>query len=68
MNEDALLCIMFQSGRFYYTDPETGIETLTTDVTTVAFYNVVLVLAGLVLFGGTTYYMIVLVAEMPRNK
>jgi hypothetical protein len=60
----ALVAIMFQSGRFYYTDPETGIETLTTDVTTVAFYNVVLVLAGLVLFGGTTYYMIVLVAEM----
>lgn len=55
---------MFQSGRFYYTDPETGIETLTTDETTVAFYNSVLVLAGLVLFGGTTYYIIVLIAEM----
>jgi hypothetical protein len=55
---------MFQSGRFYFTDPETGIETLTTDTSTVAFYNVVLVLAGLVLFGGTAYYMIVLFAEM----
>jgi len=60
----ALVAIMFQSGRFYYTDPETGIDTLSTDPSTVAFYNVVLVLAGLVLFGGTTYYMIVLVAEM----
>lgn len=60
----ALVAIMFQSGRFYFTDPETGIETLTTDTSTVAFYNVVLILAGLVLFGGTAYYMIVLVAEM----
>jgi len=60
----ALVAIMFQSGRFYYTDPETGIETLTTDPTTVAFYNVVLILAGLALFGGTTYYLVVLVAEM----
>ena len=62
--DHSLVAIMFQSGRFYFTDPETGIETLSTDPSTAAFYNVVLILAGLVLFGGTTYYIVVLIAEI----
>lgn len=60
----ALVAIMFESGRFYYTDPLTGIETLSEDPTSQAFYNSVLVFAGLTLFGSLVYYGIVFMAEV----
>ena len=55
---------MFESGRFYYTDPETGIQTLSTDTDSQIFYNTVLVLAGFTLFGSLVYYGIVFTAEV----
>lgn len=60
----ALVAIMFESGRFYYTDPETGIQTLSTDTDSQIFYNTVLVLAGFTLFGSLVYYGIVFTAEV----
>lgn len=60
----ALVAIMFESGRFYYTDPETGIQTLDSDPTSQVFYNTVLVFAGLTLVGSLVYYSIVFIAEV----
>ena len=56
---------MFESGQFYVTDPVTGIQSLNQDdPTTMAFYNSVLGLGGLALFGSLFYLAIVFTAEV----
>jgi len=59
------LCIiglMFESKQFYITDLETGFEKL--NPSSAAFYNTVLICAGLVLFGSIFYYSVVFIAEV----
>merc|ERR1711865_825130 len=60
----ALVAIMFESGKFFYMDPVTGIETINADPSSQVFYNTVLVFAGVTLFGSLLYYFIVFCAEV----
>lgn len=60
----SLVAIMFESGEFYTTNPRTGIEELTTDPTSVAFYNTVLVFGSICLIGSLVYYTVVFLAEV----
>ena len=55
---------MFESGKFFITDPETGIVSIDQSPTAQAFYNTVLVFAGLTLFGSLSYYAVVFLAEV----
>ena len=45
-------------------DPETGIVSIDQSPTAQAFYNTVLVFAGLTLFGSLSYYVVVFLAEV----
>ena len=60
----ALVAIMFESSQFYVTDRISGISKLSTDPETMAYYNVILVMASIVLFGSLLYYFTVLLAEV----
>ncbi len=60
----SLVAIMFESGKFFYMDPVTGIETINADPSSQVFYNTVLVFAGVTLFGSLLYYFIVFCAEV----
>jgi len=60
----SLIAIMFESGQFYVVDPETGLETLSTEAADTGFYTTILVAGALVLFGSITYYMVVFAAEV----
>ena len=60
----SLVAIMFESGEFYSVNPTTGIEELTTDPTSVAFYNTVLVFGSICLIGSLVYYTVVFFAEV----
>ena len=55
---------MFESGKFFITDPETGIVSIDQSPTAQAFYNTVLVFAGFTLFGSLSYYAVVFLAEV----
>jgi hypothetical protein len=55
---------MFESNQFYHTDAETGIVKLTTDPETMVYYNFILVMACIILFGSLLYYFTVLLAEV----
>merc|ERR1712195_268364 len=59
-----LVAIMFESGKFFITDPETGIVSIDQSPTAQAFYNTVLVFAGFTLFGSLSYYAVVFLAEV----
>jgi hypothetical protein len=60
----SLVAIMFESGQFYDLDPETGIETLSTNPITVGFYTGVTAMGALTLVGSLVYYFIVFIAEI----
>ena len=60
----SLVAIMFESSQFYVTDRTSGISKLSTDPETMAYYNIILVMASIVLFGSLLYYLTVLVAEV----
>jgi len=60
-----LIAIMFESGQFYITDPETGLQILNEEDSEVkGFYSAVLAFGGIVLIGSLVYYGIVFMAEV----
>jgi hypothetical protein len=60
----SLVAIMFESGQFYETNPDSGITVLRDDPTTKAFYTTVLVIGAIVLIGSLIYYLIIFIAEV----